>query len=137
MINEKRCYICLESNGVLLENICQCKTLYVHRKCLFTFIKFYNGKKKCQICKRKYKINNNFCLSLCLDLLYLISFSFYWLVIYYLIKLIYVFFLLIQHKDIEINYLNTILGILISLIVSIFFYILYKICKDMDIYFLL
>ncbi len=49
MINEKRCYICLESNGLLLENICNCKTLYVHRKCLFNYIKFYRGSKKCQI----------------------------------------------------------------------------------------
>ena len=60
MINEKRCYICLESNGLLLENICNCKTLYVHRKCLFNYIKFYRGSKKCQICKKKYKIKNNF-----------------------------------------------------------------------------
>ena len=137
MINEKRCYICLESNGLLLENICNCKTLYVHRKCLFNYIKFYRGSKKCQICKKKYKIKNNFCLSLCIDLLYFASFIFYLYIVYYLIIFIYIFFSKIQHKDIEFNYIRILLVILTSLFLSILFLVLHNVCKYMDVYFLL
>ena len=43
------CYICLEENGQLYNNICKCKTLFVHKECLCKMISA-NQHVTCRVC---------------------------------------------------------------------------------------
>ena len=47
------CIICLDSEGQITTNICECKTVRYHKKCLFKWINI-KRKYKCEICDNDY-----------------------------------------------------------------------------------
>ncbi len=129
--NSKFCYICLDNSGNLLENICECKTLYVHKRCLFKFIDINKGKNKCTICKKKYKIKNNQYLTCCIEILNFIAFSFYVIFIIIFLQLIGNIIYFFKNKNPNNNYnLNmSIIYTIGTFLLCIIFLFLYNYCK--------
>jgi E3 ubiquitin-protein ligase DOA10 len=55
MTDTRHCNICLD-NGDLLKDVCKCKNLLVHKKCLRKWVNTQN-KQVCEMCKESYNIH--------------------------------------------------------------------------------
>jgi hypothetical protein len=53
--NKKKCFICLDNDGNLIDFPCDNCKLYIHNKCFHDYIKKFENSKICSVCKNNLK----------------------------------------------------------------------------------